>query len=117
MKKTLLGLAMLAIVSIGAHSEPTQPSPGQGFPANPRLPWWFNNPSYASQSRFYDNQYAVNPAAADLGRRLADLQNALQQALPALSSFNANLPPANPTPAQPASESAKAAAAGTLPAP
>jgi hypothetical protein len=122
MKTTLLILTILTVLSPRAQSEPGQPASGQAYAvssANPRLPWWFNNPnpSYADQSRIYANQSGMNLTASDLGARLANLQNALQQALPALSSFNQNLPPANPKPADAASESAKAAAAGTIPAP
>jgi hypothetical protein len=119
MKKTLLILAVLTTISAWAQSEPNQPATAQIFSAssaNPRLPWWFNNPASANQSRIYANQSGINLAASDLGARLANLQSALQQALPVLSSFNANLPPADPKSTEPNSEAASIAA-GTIPAP
>src|SRR6266446_5588634 len=111
MKTSFLILAILATLSPWARSEPNQPSASQGYSvstANQRLPWWFSHPPSAGQSRIYANQSGVNLAASDLGARLAALQNDLQQVLPVLSTFNANLPPAKPGPSETAPETASA---------
>jgi len=107
MKKALLILPILTILSPLAQADPGQTPAWQGFSAasaKPGLPWWFNNPPSANQSRIYANQYGVNLTASDLGARLATLQNDLQQVLPVLASFNANLPPPNPGPTEIGSE-------------
>jgi hypothetical protein len=100
MKKTILILAIMTSISPWAQSEPAQPLAGQGLSAssaNPRLPWWFANPPSANQS-------GANLGTSDLGARLAILQNDLQQVLPLVASFNANLQSRNPQSAEPASE-------------
>jgi hypothetical protein len=115
MKKTILILAILTSISPWAQSDPVLPAAGQSYAAssaNPRLPWWFANPPSASQSSIYANQSGANLTTSDLGARLANLQNDLQQVLPLVASFNANLQTRNQKPSEPESE-----AAANVPAP